>query len=150
MFENAGDKLKTLAKVVFGLSIVSAVVCFITGLITLSTAFLYWFLYAALCVLSGWISGLMLTALGDAAQSAQLAKQVKSLERKLDKLTGTEAPAEPKLQPAEEPSDHWEPVAEAKAIPHGSSNIRCANCGKIQFSGNKRCLRCGAEFITEE
>ena len=40
----------------------------------------------------------------------------------------------------------WHPVAESTVQQVGSTNIKCTNCGRVQFSGNKTCSRCGARF----
>ncbi len=41
----------------------------------------------------------------------------------------------------------WQPIDKTAAIKIGDTNIKCANCDCVQFSGNRVCKRCGAKFI---
>ena len=53
----------------------------------------------------------------------------------------------PEVRPVAPQPEEWQPVAEATFRRDGESNIRCTNCGRVQFCGNKSCSRCGARFM---
>lgn len=44
----------------------------------------------------------------------------------------------------------WEPVDEANALAVGETNIKCTNCHRVQFKGNKVCNQCGAKLTEIE
>lgn len=50
------------------------------------------------------------------------------------------------VQPSE--SFVWHPVDETAALVIGETNIKCANCHRVQFKGNKVCNQCGAKFTS--
>ena len=50
-------------------------------------------------------------------------------------------------QPAAPQVREWHPVAESTAQQVGDTNIKCTNCGRVQFGGNTTCNRCGARSI---
>lgn len=40
----------------------------------------------------------------------------------------------------------WSPGGTGTATACGENNIRCNNCHKVQFKGNRRCVQCGTAF----
>ena len=59
----------------------------------------------------------------------------------------TEKAADETLSPE---SFVWHPVSEATATSIGETNIKCTNCHRVQFKGNKTCTQCGARFTEIE
>ena len=59
------------------------------------------------------------------------------------------APA-PITVPEQEDDFVWYPVTKANAIATGETNIKCTNCHRVQFKGNKVCSQCGAIFTKIE
>ena len=39
-----------------------------------------------------------------------------------------------------------QPTSEEKPIVLGETNIQCPHCGRVQFKGNKVCIKCGASL----
>jgi hypothetical protein len=40
----------------------------------------------------------------------------------------------------------WHSIDATTAIAVGETNIKCTNCHRVQFKGNKICSQCGAKF----
>ena len=56
-------------------------------------------------------------------------------------------PTEPQPENIPATTDTFTPVDTAYAIPVGETNIRCANCNRIQFKGNTVCIQCKAKLV---
>ena len=52
----------------------------------------------------------------------------------------------PIAEPQEKEVFIWHPVDETTGIAVGETNIKCTNCHRVQFKGNKICSQCGAKF----
>ena len=62
----------------------------------------------------------------------------------------SQATPEPVTEPQEKEVFIWHPVNEATATAVGETNIKCTNCHRVQFKGNKVCSQCGAIFTKIE
>ena len=58
----------------------------------------------------------------------------------------SQATPESVADPQEKEIFTWHPVDTATATAVGETNIKCMNCHRLQFKGNKVCSQCGAKF----
>ena len=70
-------------------------------------------------------------------------------DRGSNRNTSLETTSEADVPQKEEPFV-WQPASESSAMIVGETNIKCANCHRIQFKGNKSCTQCGAKFTEFE
>lgn len=54
----------------------------------------------------------------------------------------------PVSEPQETTPFYYQPVEATNAYMVSETNIKCANCQRVQFRGNKSCNQCGAKFIS--
>ena len=58
----------------------------------------------------------------------------------------SQATPAPIAEPQEKEVFTWHSVDATTAIAVGETNIKCTNCHRVQFKGNKICSQCGAKF----
>lgn len=86
MFDNSGEKLRGLARVLFFLQVALAGIMLLVSLV--AKQFLTGVISAAVMIFSAWISAVTITALGDAADYAQRsANYAYEILRRLDKFS---------------------------------------------------------------
>lgn len=69
-------------------------------------------------------------------------------DRGNDKSRFSQTTPDPAVEQKENEVFIWHPVDEASASAVGETNIKCGNCHRVQFKGNKVCNQCGAKFIS--
>ena len=67
MFDNAGSTIKKVGNLIFGISVIIAVLLFVLS--TKTIGFIPALIIAAVCILTGFIQGLFLSAFGELVES---------------------------------------------------------------------------------
>ncbi|MBQ9414839.1 MAG: hypothetical protein IJU16_06925 [Clostridia bacterium] len=169
MFDIAGEKLKVISKLVFGIGVLLSVVSGIVDMIALWQwsaigAFFIGLLIITLGIFGAWVTGLALHAIGIAAVSAERSENmIRSLAKTDDREIGAtfqNAPLTkhqfrcdrcgsmissfPCIVCASKKQDVAPPIRVDE------KTIKCPSCGFTQLASRKKCWRCGMAFSEEE
>ena len=137
MFENVGQKIKDLAKICYTIGVLISVFIGIWACIVLYNlledivlALFSAGLVVGVGIFFSWLSILLLYAFGDLVlNTSKICAKLCSAENTLS-------------------SDSCNQTV--SAISMGEANIKCTNCGRVQFKGNKVCSQCGAKLVNLE
>lgn len=148
MFDNIGGKVKNIAILEIILGVIGS---FGTGIVLANELEGLALLIVILGIISSVIGGILLYAFGQLVENSDhlvflmskeevdLPYPVHSTQTISEDIISTQTVAA---------KCTWKPIDEAVAIYAGTANLICNNCDCVQFRGNKRCLRCGAKFIS--
>ena len=122
---------------------------------TLITTAATWGLYAFIEYCTYHVLALLISALASITQHTIISANVALYEAVKDSTNpGTKQTNPPGMEQSDSndkgtssTDNEWRPVSETTALIIGETNIKCANCNRIQFKGNIICNRCGARFI---
>ena len=156
MFNNIGGKIKGFAQIVCWLGIIGSI---ITGLVFIGIGsdtrdggglVILGILIAIVGSLTSWIGSFLTYGFGQLVENSDaLTKQDKAPASAAVNMTPSLVDQNvPKAKKAN--TFTWQPVDESTALIVGETNIKCANCHRVQFKGNKLCNQCGAKFTKIE
>ena len=139
MFNNIGGKIKGFAQVVCWLGIIGSV---ITGFVFIGISgnsesgggiAILGILIAIVGSITSWIGSFLTYGFGQLVENSDT----------LVKQSNSPTSNKPLGNISTQQSDCKESVGFIYA---GETNIKCANCGCVQFKGNKKCIRCSSTF----
>ncbi len=174
MFDNVGSRMKGLAKVVFAVILIAALVGAILSAIAVGKAAAIScnaerYVYSgekdeAAGVLAGigtfvavmlagffsaYFTGALVYAVGEAVENSEAAKKAAEQNRAmLLKLTGSGAGSE--APATKQTVKDAPPAAKKDAVVLDDTKMRCPKCGAVQPKGRSVCWDCGMRFTAEE
>lgn len=158
MFENIGEKIKGLAKVV---TIIGIIASCIGGLVIMfeGESFILGLITAALGSLGSWVGSFLLYGFGElidqTVDNNRLLRQIstsgKNTSKDISDLVNVTAAKNTPSAADTKPAAATSPVAvfigSCKPVRVDSMRVQCPKCQTVQMGNNTACSHCGIRFV---